>query len=366
MSDYSKDTFKDFSLSKKSKIINQLEKTINKLSNNSPDELYEYFFNNSRNGKEVIKKHTTDFKEIKMRNNILSLHQNLPENFKSKSTILALVSLIYKREELRKHRFKFSKNQISYAIKKAESSNYSLAKPINQSLPNKISEETKKPIYYLEISKKSVYYKMVESFPENQIGLSTFYQHCPINFIVGKKRTDVCPICDKGIKNEITLKGFEKILTNKQILENPSKLITTNQFIEEISDDESANKIEEINKLDIEKLEMELSSYYNHLKIKNIQSEAYKNMMNNLKIDECILVMDFKENFRIGTGPIETSQQFYHKTQISNLGFALITKEANEKIRYKYFDYLSEILSQNSLFYHGKSVVDGHSGLLSR
>ena len=41
----------------------------------------------------------------------------------------------------------------------------------------------------------------------------------------------------------------------------------------------------------------------------------------NLNKKECSLIMDFKENFKIGGDPIETSKIFYNKSQVSCLGF---------------------------------------------
>ena len=59
--------------------------------------------------------------------------------------------------------------------------------------------------------------------------------------------------------------------------------------------------------------------------------------------------MDYKENIKVGGGPIETNQCFYEKAPISVLGCALIFNK-NNKISYEYHDFLSEILSYDSLF----------------
>jgi hypothetical protein len=136
------------------------------------------------------------------------------------------------------------------------------------------------------------------------------------------------------------------------------------------------------------------------------------------------LILDFKENLRLGGGPRETNQMFYRMEQCSVLGFCLIHKSADGVVHKDYFDFFSSILSHDSLFakdclcnlvtdpsfprltslsiwtdcgphfhsfefahavlrelperlsipvqwsffgeHHGKSVVDGHFGLLSR
>ena len=131
-----------------------------------------------------------------------------------------------------------------------------------------------------------------------------------------------------------------------------------------------------------------------------------------------------KENLRLGGGPRETNQVFYRMEQCSVLGFCLIHKSADGVVRKDCFDFFSSILSHDSLFakdclrdlvtessfprltslsiwtdcgphfrsfefahtvlrelperlsipvqwsffgeHHGKSLVDGHFGLLSR
>lgn len=136
------------------------------------------------------------------------------------------------------------------------------------------------------------------------------------------------------------------------------------------------------------------------------------------------MILDFKENLRLGGGPRETGQMFYRMQQCSVLGFCLIHKSADGVVRKDYFDFFSSILSHDSLFakdclrdlvtersfprltslsiwtdcgphfhsfefahavlrelperlsipvqwsffgeHHGKSLVDGHFGLLSR
>ena len=61
--------------------------------------------------------------------------------------------------------------------------------------------------------------------------------------------------------------------------------------------------------------------------------------------------MDFKENIRVGGGPVETGTCFYSKKQVSVLGFAVHFRDEYGVIRLKYFDYLSEVLSHDSLLF---------------
>jgi len=71
--------------------------------------------------------------------------------------------------------------------------------------------------------------------------------------------------------------------------------------------------------------------------------------------------MDFKENLRVGSGPVETGACFYKKKQVSVLGFAVYYIDEFNNRAMRYFDFLSEILSHDSLF-----VTDCISKLLAQ
>ena len=89
--------------------------------------------------------------------------------------------------------------------------------------------------------------------------------------------------------------------------------------------------------------------YKKHKHCINNQKIGFNEQINLLNNDCCIVIMDFKQNFKIGGGPIETSRDFYNKKFISCFGVCLITKE-NDKIKRRYFNILSEILTHDSLF----------------
>ncbi|PVU86460.1 hypothetical protein BB560_006707, partial [Smittium megazygosporum] len=58
---------------------------------------------------------------------------------------------------------------------------------------------------------------------------------------------------------------------------------------------------------------------------------------------------DYKENFKIGGGPIETTRDFYQKSQISNFCFRVLSK-SGDLVQRRYYNYLSENLSHDSLY----------------
>ena len=67
--------------------------------------------------------------------------------------------------------------------------------------------------------------------------------------------------------------------------------------------------------------------YENHRKCVQNQKQNFKNQIQNLPDDECIIIIDFKQNFQIGGGPIETQKKFYTKTFLSCFGVCIIYKE---------------------------------------
>jgi hypothetical protein len=184
------------------------------------------------------------------------------------------------------------------------------------------------------------------------------------------------------------------------------------------------NQQRSINISVLTKLKEDINFYYTHKKLVDTQRNCYKLQLDNLKYKEGILIMDFKENLKLGGGPREFSQDFYNKQPCSVLGMCLIYCDKDGIIRKKYINYFSDILSHDGLFvkdclsklltsstipiltslsiwtdnarhfhskeiaycllydiprrfslktewnlygeYHGKTLVDGHFGLLSR
>ena len=64
--------------------------------------------------------------------------------------------------------------------------------------------------------------------------------------------------------------------------------------------------------------------------------------------------MDFKENIKLGGGPIEIGNDFYTRQQCSVLGLAVVYKDQVTKLpRLEYIDFFSDILSHDALFASG-------------
>ena len=65
--------------------------------------------------------------------------------------------------------------------------------------------------------------------------------------------------------------------------------------------------------------------------------------------NSCLMIVDFKQNYKLGKGPIETNRDFYYKKYISCLGFAIVYKE-NGMVKRKYINYLSNVLNHDSFY----------------
>lgn len=327
--------------------------------------------------------------------NILKLFNKTAKN--EKYAVLSIVADIITKKDLRKNGFTFSntmyntakrkrnENEIEDRVYRQPESKKRKGEDINDLIKEKLSQYSEltckihrnQPIMNLQQSKSYIYKKLIEENPEIKLGRSTFYKLCPKNFQYSKKKTDMCDICENGKKLE------------KRLGENSE--------------------------------DRRIKFFKDHKELNQDQKTYYRQKIQNLEDDECIVVMDFKQNFKIGGGPVEMSQSFYNKSSISCLGFCVIYKLSGE-VQRTYYDYLSEVISHDSYFvinclkkleaenlerfskihfwsdnaghfrseelrnyilleiptrnfttsqnffveYHGKSDIDGHFGLLQR
>ena len=86
-----------------------------------------------------------------------------------------------------------------------------------------------------------------------------------------------------------------------------------------------------------------------HKKVVENQKLYYNKLKDSLENDSCLIILDFKENFKLSYGGNEISYDFYNKRQISCLGISLMYK-INDELKIEYISYFSEILSHDSFF----------------
>src|SRR5579871_4393075 len=86
--------------------------------------------------------------------------------------------------------------------------------------------------------------------------------------------------------------------------------------------------------INILKIEIEYSKY--HKIFVDIQRACFYAEIFNLKSQYGILLIDFKENLKLGGSPNELNQNFYNKKNYSILEIYLIYKDNNNKIKKEY------------------------------
>ena len=75
-----------------------------------------------------------------------------------------------------------------------------------------------------------------------------------------------------------------------------------------------------------------------------------------------MIICDFKENIKLGGGPVELNQDYYHRQQCSVFGCAVVFFDpVSKKHKTVYADYFSDVLSHDGIF-----VRDCISDLLSK
>lgn len=164
---------------------------------------------------------------------------------------------------------------------------------------------------YLERSKKEVFKSYIND-GNDKISYDTFIKYCPKNYKKGVKWTDVCGICE---------------LSKKILKKNYNSLI-----------------VEDRNEYKIKKELFDM-----HLLVVENQKNQFNELKSNLSEDSCVLILDYKENFKLSYGGNQVGQDYYEKGQVSCLGACLIFKSYGVVTRH-YLNILSEILSHDSLF----------------
>lgn len=171
----------------------------------------------------------------------------------------------------------------------------------------------KEKIYYLLLPKRDIYKKLIDS-TNTKISLSSFYNLCGKNFKKPIKRTDLCTICENG-------QYLKKILGSKEL------------SIQERTE-----------------IQSEFFLYEKHFNSSVYQRNKFNQQRKDLSEGSCIILMDFKQNIKLGGSLNETSKDFYNKTHLSVLGFCIIYKNNGFETR-RYYSFISENLTHDSFFY---------------
>ena len=88
-------------------------------------------------------------------------------------------------------------------------------------------------------------------------------------------------------------------------------------------------------------LKDQVSLYRRHLFFKEQQQRLYRKSIDRCTGSSCVVTMDFKENFRVGGGPVETGRQYFNKKQVSVLSFAVHYRDVDGDVQIRYLYYFS-------------------------
>ena len=190
-------------------------------------------------------------------------------------------------------------------------------------------------------SKKELYRELPA---QHRVSYSTFAKLQPFNVRRAKRKTDMCEICQKGEEATQLLKEAAEREPKRVRLDDPAATTATATA--------AAAAPDTSNNSNLEAARENVRLYHVHQQVARFQREHYVNSRNQLKVGEVLIVMDFKENLKLGSGPVEVGQDFYQKTQVSCLGFAVHIGHSDRPHTTHYFDVLSYCLSHDGLFVH--------------
>ena len=98
-------------------------------------------------------------------------------------------------------------------------------------------------------------------------------------------------------------------------------------------------------------MDQTIQEYQTHFDIARRQRSKFNLQRKYIKQDEVMVIMDFKENIKLGGGPAEENQAFYSRQQCSVLGCAIVFyNPETRKRKTAYVDYFSDVLSHDGVF----------------
>ena len=157
-----------------------------------------------------------------------------------------------------------------------------------------------------------------------RVSYSTFAKLQPRNVRQAKRKTDMCEICVAGQQ------------CTKECEREAKKLRL---------DDSSGYDPQRH-----QQLQENVKLFEAHRRVADLQRENYVAARDALKAGQVMIILDFKENLKVGSGPVEVGQDFYQKTQVSCLGCAVHVGRDEGTCSTHYFDALSYCLSHDGLY----------------
>ncbi|KAL1914114.1 uncharacterized protein VTP21DRAFT_1104 [Calcarisporiella thermophila] len=169
-------------------------------------------------------------------------------------------------------------------------------------------------VRYLNDTKLNIFKRFKISNPDFKIFKSKLYSLIPKFFKKSCKKTDICEVCVEGKKNIDNLRRIQREIHNGRI---------GNCFAGEVEHCE--REVTEEDKERLEKLKEKVAIYTSDQRFVDERKSMFAKNSRELDENKRILIMDFKENLRLGSGPVETGKTFFSKQQCSCLGMVLLS-----------------------------------------
>ena len=317
--------------------------------------------------------------EIETRNNKilknLSNYYNVTDDLKEKTRLLSCISFLG-RKKLKDCGFNLKENSITQANnhikpKKDENNLDKCRKPGDKLefnlIPNKPLDEIRKkevidflnanstissshskqkngkspkPVKILHDSNLELHKKYKKEV-NNPVSLSTFYKLSNEDFTTKKKLTDLCPLCEQLKRNTSSLKkriNELKLHPNCEIISDDCIFDKCGQTIFNLE------KKDEI----IEELRNNILLLNRHKELKVYQKNHYDSTVKNLRENEVILIIDFKQNISLNQTDRQISVDWYNNKAATLLGVVLLKLDQNKKLERKYFSLVSEDIPKSN------------------
>jgi len=255
----------------------------------------------------------------------------------SKFSIIETLSKYYSRNELRKYGFKFSNASFTsknVAVNTRTNNTHTRKQQalVEQFLvsywtpaANTIVLINNEPIavQLLPDTISSMYHAFVHKYGN----VITFHCCIPKNFKHSSKATDLCAQCEQGKKLVKTYEADIKWQAKR------------------LKDKKQERKLE----MKITELKHQFEEYKKHQTHKNNQRDAFNSHKSSIDSASLLLVLDFKENVYLGSGPHEVSADFYDRE--ARIVFGIVAYYIkNEKIVKEYWNVISLVLNHDSKF----------------
>ena len=187
------------------------------------------------------------------------------------------------------------------------------------------------PVRYLLQSDTETYVHFIEAHPDTSISSSSFYKYKPEQIKKAQRQTDMCPICTKGKEVQASLQRSRQNFSN-------------------VPEGEQAAAEEDIKALEEQDRLIGL-----HRQLKTTIRATYNAQKMNLKVGQAMIIMDFKENMKLGRGRVQTSRDFYNTPHRSVFTIAVYTRrglseDIEEDRQIRYFTFVSDCLAHDTQF----------------